>query len=115
MARPPHLDHATYVGPVAGKDAPGRGRGLFTTTAVEAGELLLCEKAFAHCYAGSSDESPKYCSKINLMNVHTNRMVVGMQSDLITAVVQKLWRNPSVLSKFATPHHGSCELVRNRG
>jgi hypothetical protein len=47
--RPPHLDHATFVGLVEVKTSPGRGRGLFTTKAVKAGELLLCEKAFAHC------------------------------------------------------------------
>lgn len=94
------------------KISPDRGRGLFTTKAVKAGELLLCEKAFAHCYAGSSEESSKDGSKINLLvNIHTNRMTMGMQSDLITAIVQKLWRNPSLLSEFATLHHGSYEPV----
>lgn len=94
------------------KISPDRGRGLFTTKAVKAGELLLCEKAFAHCYAGSSEESSKDGSKINLLvNIHTNRMTMGTQSDLITAIVQKLWRNPSLLSEFATLHHGSYEPV----
>lgn len=94
------------------KISPDRGRGLFTTKAVKAGELLLCEKAFAHCYAGSSEESSKDGSKINLLvNIHTNRMTIGTQSDLITAIVQKLWRNPSLLSEFATLHHGSYEPV----
>jgi len=55
--RPPLLDHATFIGPVVVKVSPGRGRGLFTTKDVMAGELLVCEKAFAHCYAGSSEES----------------------------------------------------------
>ena len=41
---PPHLDHATFVGPVAVKASIGRGRGLFTTKAVKAGDLILCEK-----------------------------------------------------------------------
>jgi tetratricopeptide (TPR) repeat protein len=106
--RPPQLDHATFIGPVMVKISSDRGRGLFTTKAVKAGELLLCEKAFAHCYDGSSEESSKGGSKINvLVNIHTNRMTMGTQSDLITAIVQKLWRNPSLLSEFATLHHGS--------
>lgn len=111
-ARPPHLDHATFIGPVVVKKSQGRGRGLFTTKAVEPGELLLCEKAFAHCYAGSSEEASKGCSKISvLMNIHTNLVTMGTQGDLITAIVQKLWRNPSLLSEFVTLHHGSQEPV----
>jgi hypothetical protein len=106
------LDHATFTGPVVVKLSPGRGRGLFTTKAVKPGELLLCEKAFAYCYAGSSEEISKASSKIKLLvNIHTNQMTMGTQSDLITAIVQKLWRNPSLLSDFTTLHHGSYEPV----
>lgn len=45
----PDMDRATYIGPVAVRECAikSHGRGLFTTKAVEAGELLLCEKAFA--------------------------------------------------------------------
>ena len=42
---PPHLDHATFVGSVTVKVS---WSGLFTTKAVKAGDLILCEKAFAH-------------------------------------------------------------------
>ncbi|KAH8601492.1 hypothetical protein B0O99DRAFT_658114 [Bisporella sp. PMI_857] len=110
---PPHLDHATFVGPVVMKESPGRGRGLFTTKSVEANELLLCEKTFAHCYADSSNEGCNSCSKISpLVNIHTNRMTMGTQSNLIMADVQKLWRNPSLLSEFLTLLRGSYEPVR---
>lgn len=111
-ARSPHLDHATFIGPLVVKTSPGRGRGVFTTKAVKAGELLLCEKAFTHCYAGSSEEISKGDSQISLLvNIHTNRMIMGTQDALIKAIVQKLWRNPSFLSEFATLHHGSYEPV----
>lgn len=55
--RPPHLDHATFVGPVAVRPSgfSGGGRGLFTTAAVSAGDLLLCEKAFVHAFADESN------------------------------------------------------------
>jgi len=36
-------------------------------------------------------------------------MTMGTQNELITAVVQKLWRNPSLLSEFVTLYHGSYE------
>ncbi|KAN0087063.1 hypothetical protein V8E54_000751 [Elaphomyces granulatus] len=111
---PPHLDHATFVGPVAVKASIGRGRGLFTTKAVKAGDLILCEKAFAHCYADPAGDPTvaAECSAISLLvNIHTNRMTIGTQSDLITKVVQKLWRNPSLLPDFMELHHGSYKPV----
>jgi hypothetical protein len=109
--RPPHLDHATFVGPVVVKPSKGRGRGLFTTKAVKAGELLLCEKAFAHCYADTEDDSGSNSKISLLMNIHTNRMIMGTQSDLITTIVQKLWQNPSLSPEFTALHHGSYEPV----
>lgn len=53
--RPPYLDRATYVGPVEVRDVEGMGRGLFTTRDVEAGELLVCEKAFAYSYTDGTE------------------------------------------------------------
>jgi hypothetical protein len=46
----PYKDNTIYVGPVAVKDSPSRGRGLFLTKAVKAGNLILCEKAFSYSY-----------------------------------------------------------------
>jgi hypothetical protein len=40
-----------------------------------------------------------------------NRMSIGTQSDLITTIVQKLWRNPSFLPEFTALHHGSYKPV----
>ena len=41
------MDAATYLGPIEVQGSDGKGRGLFATRDVKAGELLLCEKAFA--------------------------------------------------------------------
>ena len=101
---PPCLDNATYLGPVKIQTSEGHGRGLFTTRAVTAGELLLCEKAFSYCYA---DKEGVSSSKVKLlMNTHTKRMVMGAQPDLITATVQKMYRNPSLMPDFTSLHHG---------
>lgn len=106
--RPPHLDYATFTGPVAVRASKGRGRGLFTTKAVKAGDLILCEKAFAHCYADDPEKSDTITSKISLLiSLDTNVMTMGTQSDLITTIVQKLWQNPSFLPEFTLLHHGS--------
>jgi hypothetical protein len=107
--RPPHLDHATYIGPVEIRNTEGKGRGLFVTKTVKAGDLLLCEKAFSHAYATESDEGN---SKVTLLiNPETNKVFMGGHADLIRIIVQKLYHNPSVAPAFTTLHHGTYEAV----
>jgi hypothetical protein len=107
--RPPQLDHATYIGPVETRKTKKKGRGLFVTRAVKAGDLLLCEKAFAHAYATESDDES---SRITLlMNPQTNQAFMGGQADLITIIAQKLFRNPSVAPSFTTLYHGDYETA----
>ncbi|KAK0648119.1 hypothetical protein B0T16DRAFT_112784 [Cercophora newfieldiana] len=111
--RPPQLDHATYIGPVAIKDSgisPG-GRGMFTTQHVSAGDLLFCEKAFAHAFV---DESASGLSRLNttiLIDAMSNRVTIGTEPELTNMVVQKLCRNPSLASIITNLHHGSYEPV----
>ncbi|MCJ1383668.1 hypothetical protein MMC17_006782 [Xylographa soralifera] len=57
------LDQATYVGPVQIRETKDRSRGLLLAKAVEAGKLLLREKAFAAVY-----EDPDYADKLTLVN-----------------------------------------------
>ena len=99
---PPIIDCATFSAPVEVRESPGRGKGLFTTKAVSAGDLLLCEKAFAYSFAG--DEQSRKQTKI-LMNLATKRMVVGGQAHLLTQIVQKLYHNPSLSAEFGDLHH----------
>ncbi|KZM21802.1 uncharacterized protein EKO05_0001775 [Ascochyta rabiei] len=103
--QPPHLDHATYVGPVKVQKVPGKGRGLFVTKPVKAGDLLLCEKAFSHAYVveGGSEDS----SIALLINSETNRGFLGGQASLIKLIVQKMHCNPSLAAAFTALHHGN--------
>lgn len=111
--RPPHLDHATYIGPVEIRQTESKGRGLFVTKAVKAGDLLLCEKAFSHAYAGEgADAGNKSSSKISiLLNPGSKQGFMGTQADLIKLIVQKLFRNPSLAPAFTTLYHGTYEGV----
>lgn len=108
--RPPHLDHSTYVGPVSVRTSGSRGRGLFTTEAVKAGDLLLCEKAFSHAFVdpGRAEHSQDVTI---LINAETNTMSMGAQGDLIRMIVRKLYRNPSLASIITGLHHGSYKPV----
>ena len=104
----PTLDCATFVGPVEVKNSKGRGRGMFTIRDVKAGEMLLCEKAFAASY---SEKTPKgVTAKTSiLMNLHTNQVTIGTQGTLITTIAHRLKQNPSLIPPFASLHHGSYE------
>lgn len=108
--RPPHLDHSTYFGPVSVRASGSRGRGLFTTEAVKAGDLLLCEKAFAHAFVDTGKAEHRQNMTL-LINAETNLMTMGAQGDLIRMIVQKLYRNPSLASVITDLYHGSYEPV----
>jgi hypothetical protein len=109
ILRPPHLDHATYTGPLEVERADNKGRGLFLNRAVKAGELLLCEKAFAHAYAAEGEEVG---FKITLLvNTETNRATIGTQADLVTECVQMIYRNPSLAHSLTILHQGSYETT----
>ncbi|KAJ4137178.1 hypothetical protein NW768_002759 [Fusarium equiseti] len=106
---PPFIDCATFSAPVEIRQSPGRGKGLFTTKAVSAGELLLCEKAFAYSFAG--DEQSTKQTRI-LMNLATKRMVVGGQAHLLTLIVQKLYHNSSLSAEFGDLHHADYQKAK---
>ncbi|KAL2050079.1 hypothetical protein ABVK25_009689 [Lepraria finkii] len=101
---PPCLDNATFAGNVEVKVSNGCRRGLFTRKDVIAGELLLCEKAFSYC-------SSKHSKTSLLINTHTNRATLSTQADLITATVQKMFRNPSLRPVFTSLHYGDYKPV----
>ncbi|RLL96545.1 hypothetical protein CFD26_104364 [Aspergillus turcosus] len=106
--RPPVLDHATYVGPVSVRSTESRGRGLFTTKPVKAGDLLFCEKAFAYAFHDAEDSRK---GLVLLINAQTDSMTVGTQAELIALIVQKLYKNPSLMPAFTDLYHGSYKPV----
>lgn len=111
--RPPHLDHATYTGSVAIRGAGSRGRGLFTTRTIKAGELLFCEKAFAHPY--TAGDAQQACDQDNdltlLFNVERDSITMGAQSELIRMIFQKIHKSPSFAPVIMDLHHGSYDSV----
>ncbi|KAI1107497.1 hypothetical protein F4804DRAFT_161755 [Jackrogersella minutella] len=104
-ATPPLIDCATYIGSVAVRDSPLKGKGLFTTKRVKAGELLLCEKAFTYSYADA--DAPIGCSNTTvLMNLSSKKIILGGVVNLIVQTVQKLYHNHTGAEIFTDLHHG---------
>lgn len=87
---PPQLDVATFTGPVTVKPSAVGGRGLFTTAAIKAGELLLCEKAFAYAFA--YDENEQLNRDVTyVIDPHANSVTMGTQVELVRMIVQKIY------------------------
>lgn len=100
---PPLMDCATFSTPVEIRDSPSRGRGLFTTKAVSAGDLLLCEKAFSYSFIDDTRlEDDVTC----MLNLSTKRVTLGASADLWPQVVHKLYHDPESLSAFEVLDHG---------
>jgi hypothetical protein len=109
----PHLDYATYTGSVAIRGADVRGRGMFTTKAIKAGDLLFCEKAFAPAYVadGSQQASSQDKDLTLLISVERDSMTMGSQSELIQMIFQKMYKSPSFAPAIMDLHHGSYDSV----
>lgn len=77
--------------------------------------MLFCEKAFTHCFgaqeAGEATTNVDSRTSV-LMHTHNNRITIGTQADLITATVQKVYRNPSLMSALLLLHHGDYTPVK---
>ncbi|KAJ6016560.1 hypothetical protein N7540_011151 [Penicillium herquei] len=81
--------------------------GLFTTRAVKAGDLLFCEKAFAHAFHSKNTSNDLRL----LLNVDLDQATIGTQGELIGLIAQKLHKNPSLLPDFVKLHHGTHKPV----
>lgn len=98
-ATPPHIDCATYTMPVEIQDSPGKGRGLFTTRKVLAGDLLICEKAFGYVYGGKDHSSS--------LGMTQSEVTQGLR----TQIVQRLFHNIEDARMFSHLHHGDYEAA----
>lgn len=101
VVRPLRLDFATFVGPVEIGPVTGKRRGVFTTKSVKAGELLLCEKAFAFGMITAADEP------IIRTDAETQRTVPNAAIKLINVISDKLHHDGSQASVIADLYSGS--------
>ncbi|KAL8806219.1 MAG: hypothetical protein Q9182_001494 [Xanthomendoza sp. 2 TL-2023] len=109
--QPPLIDVATYQGPVEIRKCK-YGSGIFTTKAVKAGTLLLCEKAFQCIFSVESpktdvvhDETTKRpgCEVPKSNNCNPEQL-----KTLVTSTLNKLHRNHrTYLEAFTSLHGGS--------
>ena len=104
----PRLDRASYIGPVEVRKCAveSHGRGLFTTQAVRAGELLLCEKAFATAFAPDSSIAGADIDHSFDTQTDVSEWRQKLRDEISSTILVKLIRNPSVVSVFADLYPG---------
>lgn len=106
----PDMDRATYVGPIAVRDCvvKSHGRGLFTTKAVKAGELLLCEKAFTAVFP-PTDKDFEASNSANRDQSDVKKMItfsLAMRGRLVEKTFDKLQNNLSLAEGFSDLYAG---------
>jgi tetratricopeptide (TPR) repeat protein len=92
-----HLDHADWTKNTVVKSTATHGRGLFAARDIEAGELVLCEKALClpNRYEGQEG------SDLVMYNLNTtSRTQRPAQAALFLQLVQKLYNNPYLNKSF---------------
>ena len=112
-----YLDRADFVGSIEVRDCSieSHGRGLFTTKPVQAGELLLCEKAFVAVFADNADGSPdnEEDDEGDISEEENKAVYIKRRRELEAKAMVSLHRNPSLQDKFAELYPGP-EWVDNR-
>ena len=104
----PRLDRATYIGPIEVRKCAieSHGRGLFTTKAVKAGELLLCEKAFVTAFAPDDSQTATEVDQTRESDTDGSKWRLKLRAELGANTLVKLVRIPSVVSVFADLYPG---------
>lgn len=91
------LDHADFICNTTIAMTETKGRGLFATQDIPRGGLVLCEKAFAFPNMSGAEDHVRGI----LYNYNTGaRMKDAAQGIVLLDLIQKLYNNPNLNSKF---------------
>ncbi|KAF2122993.1 hypothetical protein BDV96DRAFT_481710 [Lophiotrema nucula] len=85
----PRVDATSHISNIEVKESEGRGRGLFATRSIPAGDVVMCEKAF--CVIWGHEREALTAMTYDMRDDRIRVSPVG----LTKAVVEKLLDNPS--------------------
>lgn len=69
--------------------------------------MLLCEKAFAHCYASDISDRENAGGSNILISAEADTIVMGTQAELLKTMIQKIYHNHSLAPALTTLYHGN--------
>lgn len=100
---------AEFVGPVIVKHTRAKGRGLFATDVIKAGQLIMASKAFAHVTVNVS--SGFFLNMRWNQNDGRKSLYSQAQTQLVTEIAHILKENPEkcreVYNLYAGPHYNN--------
>ncbi|KAK5741635.1 hypothetical protein LTR17_003841 [Elasticomyces elasticus] len=99
------LDFADFTRLCEVRDAGGHGRGLFATTKLGVGSLVLCEKAFAAAFASEGGEETTVVYDLK----SEKAIAVGQDVSIVNVVMEKLSHNPRQAACFQALHDAGYE------
>lgn len=91
------LDHASFLARTTVQKTETRGRGLFATQNISAGDLVLCEKAFSMAFDSDKAANQNY----TILDSRSQRKSTGTQATLLFNTVQNLLHDPEKAAEFA--------------
>ncbi|KAF3065169.1 hypothetical protein GL218_02707 [Daldinia childiae] len=89
----PRIDAASFLSNTKVEESKGRGRGLFATRDIPAGEIIICEKAF--CVVWGHEKQAMTAMTYDVRDDKIRVSPVGLSK----SIVQKLLSNPSQIEK----------------
>ncbi|KAJ4353827.1 uncharacterized protein N0V89_005557 [Didymosphaeria variabile] len=89
----PHVDAASFVSNVKVEDSEGRGRGMYVTRNIPAGEMVMADKAFSVVWG--HDKEALTAMTYDVRDDRIRVQPIGLSK----AIVQKLFGNSSQISR----------------
>ena len=100
-------DHASFISNTEIRDAGKHGRGLFTTKAIQAGELIICEKALAIWF-----DSDPVSRSFSILNSKAKRRATGTKPPLLLSVCAKLSHDIETAEEYFKLYDGTTTETR---
>lgn len=98
------LDHASFFSRVEVRQSSKHGNGLFATQDIEAGDIIICEKALATAFDSDSNVRQHL-----IHNLNTGSTVTGPQIILQANLMQRMLHNRSLAQRFLKCYDGGYE------
>ncbi|KAF7196375.1 RNA polymerase II-associated protein 3, partial [Pseudocercospora fuligena] len=98
------LDHASFTANVEVRQTQTQGRGLFAKKHIAAGELVLCEKAYAVAFGGEENDKLSV-----ILNVNNDNIDYGTHATRLNRVVSKLLYSYQDARQFFDLYDGGYE------
>jgi tetratricopeptide (TPR) repeat protein len=102
------VDAATFTGHTEIKNSAEKGRGLFTTRNIAAGELIMCEKAF--CVVWGHEREAMTAMTYDVRDDRIRVSPIGLSKAIVQRLISNPSQIPSVMNLYGDYQGGSKDV-----